>query len=421
MTVETDVLIVGAGIGGLTLALALHAQGIPCLVIEGTAEFQSIGAGINLLPHAVEPLAGIGLYSALLQNANSTTFLQFYSRHGAHIYTAARGTKAGHSWPQLSIHRARLHELLVQEFKARLGETRLHMDAKCVGLEQRNDGVAVLVSNRAGETRTIAAGIVVGCDGIRSRVRQMLAPNEGEPLYSGVMMWRGIAEMPCFLDGSTMVLAGSLRSGKMVAYPISGISPCRTQRVNWVAEIRTQHRSQASWDVAGQRQDLTWADRDWHLPWLDVAAMIRTTSTIMAYPMVDKDPLDAWSQGRITLLGDAAHPMYPFGSNGACQAILDGFTLAECLSCFGLTERALEEYQQARLPPTKAVTLLNRTIPPDVVLDEVDARTRGEPFDAINSVISQTELAEIMGRYQQISAGRIPQFSRCSSLAHAAG
>ncbi|MCF1449854.1 FAD-dependent oxidoreductase [Agrobacterium vitis] len=405
MRFDADIIIVGGGIGGLTLALALQHKGIDCLVVEAARKYAAIGAGVNLLPHAVAPLAQIGLLAPLSRNGNQTTELRFYTQHGQHIYSEPRGTSAGHAHPQFSLHRANLHNVLRASFDERLGAPKIRMAAKCVHIDQDAEGVSVGVTTENGRPEILRAKVVVGCDGIHSMTRQHLFPNEQPPIFSGITMWRGVAEMPSFLGGHAMVLAGCLRAGKIVAYPVTPSSDSSVQLVNWVAEIRGSQDQTIGWDIAGNVKSMTWANRDWNLPWLDVPLMLRRTEKILVYPMVDRDPLERWSFGRISLLGDAAHPMYPFGSNGACQAILDAFALARHLSEQGPTETALLAYQQERLPPTRDVTLLNRVSPPDDILDEVDRRSRGLPFGSIDDIIQPAELVRRMARYQRTTVG----------------
>ncbi|QCL97751.1 FAD-dependent monooxygenase [Agrobacterium tumefaciens] len=407
MRFDADVIIVGGGIGGLALALALHNKGIECRVVEAAKEYAAIGAGVNLLPHAVAPLAQIGLLEALSEHGNQTTNLQFYTEHGLHIHCERRGLAAGHDYPQLSLHRANLHKVLRAAFDERLGAGQIRMASKCVRIDQDDESVSVRVETEHGGMAVVRGKIVVGCDGIHSMARKQLFPNEGPPIFSGVTMWRGVTEMRSFLGGHTMVLAGCLRAGKVVAYPVTPPSHGSVQLVNWVAEIRGAHEQTIGWETSGNVNSLAWANRDWMLPGLDVPTMLRQTERVLVYPMVDRDPLAQWSFGRITLLGDAAHPMYPFGSNGACQAILDAFALAAHLSDQGANQEALWAYQQQRLPPTRDVTLLNRVSPPDDILDEVDRRSRGRPVNSINEIIQPAEINWRMARYQRTTAGAI--------------
>lgn len=412
----SDVLIIGGGIGGLTLALALHAKGIGCRVLEAANEYQLIGAGVNLLPHAVAIFAQLGLEAELAHVANKTTELKFYNQHGQEIHAEPRGLAAGHSWPQYSIHRGHLHSILLNAFRNRIGAQALIMGHRCKQIDQTPRRVVVTATHQ-GTERNFIADAVVGCDGIHSRVRSQLCPENNTPIFSGVTMWRGVSEIAGFLTGGTMILAGSLRTGKIVAYPIqTADAKTGLQLVNWVAELRTGHLHDVRWDDESDQHELSWANRDWNLPGLDVPTMLRAAPTVLRYPMVDKDPLRRWTFGRATLLGDAAHPMYPFGSNGACQAIVDAQTLADCISNFTSTEVALQRYEALRLPLTREVTLLNRVSPPDVILDEIDRLTDGHPVPDIRSVMSAENMTAILTRYQFTTAKptTAPEFRRAA-------
>jgi 2-polyprenyl-6-methoxyphenol hydroxylase-like FAD-dependent oxidoreductase len=174
--------------------------------------------------------------------------------------------------------------------------------------------------------------VAIACDGINSAIRKQFFPDEGEPRYSGVNMWRGVTGWKPILSGASMVRAGWLVHGKMVIYPIRPAGADGLQLVNWVAEIETPNYRKRDWNRSGSFDDFIGAFADWHFDWLDVPAFIRAADSVLEFPMVDQDPLPRWSFDRITLLGDAAHPMVPRGSNGAGQAILDARALTSALS-----------------------------------------------------------------------------------------
>ncbi len=395
-----DVLIVGGGIGGLTLALMLHEQGIPCRVLEAAPEIKPLGVGINLLPHAMKELTALGLQSALAAVAVETRELAFYNRHGQFIFKEPRGRFAGYEWPQLSIHRGDLHVALIEEARKRLGADRVLLDRKCTQVDQDANGVTVHTAD-AGVHRGAAA---VGCDGFHSAVRRQFYPDEAPPHYGGINMWRGVTWAKPYLTGASMVLAGALRTGQMVIYPIRpGLDAKGRQLINWVAEIEQPDHGANDWSKKGRLADFFPAFKDWCFDWLDAAALLETAETVLEYPMVDRDPVTRWSFGRVTLLGDAAHPMYPRGSNGAGQAILDARTLATLLKSRADPAAALKAYESERLPATSKVVLTNRTRPPDAILDEVDKRTGGERFARIEDVISQDEMAAMSEGYKQVA------------------
>jgi 2-polyprenyl-6-methoxyphenol hydroxylase-like FAD-dependent oxidoreductase len=400
-----DIIIVGAGIGGLTLGLSLQSAGIPCRIYESAAEIRAVGVGINLLPHATKELAALGLEAALARVAVTTRDATFFNRFGQLIYQEPLGIAAGYDHPQFSIHRGDLQMVLLDAFRARAGGDRLVVNHHCVAVDQDEAGVSVTFSDGPnGASRSIVRGrAAVACDGINSAVRKQLFPGEGEPRYSGVNMWRGVTRWKPILSGASMVRAGWLSHGKMVIYPIHPVAENGLQLINWVAEIETPIYRKRDWNRPGSLDDFIGAFADWHFDWLDVPALIRAADSVLEFPMVDQDPLPRWSFGRVTLLGDAAHPMVPRGSNGAGQAILDTRVLTASLLENQDPVAALASYEKQRLDATTRVVLTNRTNPPDAILREVFERTHDQPFDAIDDVISRDELVGLSESYKQIA------------------
>jgi 2-polyprenyl-6-methoxyphenol hydroxylase-like FAD-dependent oxidoreductase len=401
-----DVIIVGAGIGGLTLALTLHRSGIPCRVYELAPEIKGLGLGINILPHATRELAELGLDEALAAVAVTTREAVFYNRFGQLVYSEPLGRHAGYDWPQFSIHRGDLQQVLLEACNRRIGPDRIFTGWRCARVEQDVDGVTVrFVGSENGAALPPQRGAVaVGCDGIHSVVRKQLHPDEGDPIYSGVNMWRGATWWSPFLTGESFVRAGWLESGKMIIYPIrnrrDGLG---RQLISWVGEFYTPKHKLRDWNRAGDLNDFLHVFEDWKFDWLDVPGMIRNAETILEYPMVDQEPLPRWSFGRVTLLGDAAHPMVPRGSNGAGQAILDARALTDCLARRVDPAAALKEYEAERLEATARIVRMNRTNPPDAILREVYVRTGDRPFRNIDEVISREELAALTRRYAQVA------------------
>jgi 2-polyprenyl-6-methoxyphenol hydroxylase-like FAD-dependent oxidoreductase len=405
MDLDCDIAIIGAGIGGLTLALSLHEAGISCRIYELAPEIKPLGVGINVLPHAVRELDHLGLLEALSKVGVTTKESAFYNAHGQFVYSEPAGRYAGYKWPQFSIHRGDLQAVLLQAVRERIGEHAVVSDHRCTGFEQDEDGVTIRFADGAGNVRApVRVALAIGCDGIHSAIRKQLYPNDGPPRYSGVNMWRGTIVMKPFLSGATMVRAGWLSVGKMVIYPIrDNVDGRGNQLVNWVAEIEAEQPARRDWTNRGKLEDFFPAFENWHFDWLDIAAMIKNTGTILAYPMVDQDPLPRWSFGRVTLLGDAAHPMVPRGSNGAGQAILDVPCLVENLRTLGLTAAALSAYDQIRGKATADVVLMNRKAPPDAILKKVHELTGGKPFTTIEDVISTSELSAISDSYKNVA------------------
>jgi 2-polyprenyl-6-methoxyphenol hydroxylase-like FAD-dependent oxidoreductase len=295
--------------------------------------------------------------------------------------------------------------LLLEAFCARAGADRVVTGRHCVAVEQDECGVTVTFSDEpGGATRTTARGrVAIACDGINSAVRRQFFPGEGEPRYSGVNMWRGVTRWRPMLSGASMVRAGWLSHGKMVIYPIRSAGADGLQLVNWVAEIETPNYRKRDWNRAGSLDDFISAFADWHFDWLDVPAFIRAADSVLEFPMVDQDPLPRWSFGRVTLLGDAAHPMVPRGSNGAGQAILDARALTAALLEYPDPIAALAAYEKQRLEATTRIVLTNRSNPPDAILREVFERTNDKPFAAIEDVISRDELVALSESYKRIA------------------
>jgi 5-methylphenazine-1-carboxylate 1-monooxygenase len=400
-----EVIIIGAGIGGLTLALSLHKSGIPCRVYESVPEVRAIGVGINLLPHATKELAALGLEEALAKVAIATSDATFFNRFGQLIYQEPLGRAAGYDHPQFSIHRGDLQMVLLDAFRERAGADRLIVNRHCLGVAQDDAGATVTFSDGpGGKERLVVRGrVAIACDGINSAVRKQFFPDEGEPRYSGINMWRGVTRWKPMLSGASMVRAGWLSHGKMVIYPIREAGTDGLQLINWVAEIETPNYRKRDWNRAGSLEDFIGPFSEWHFDWCDVPAFIRAADHVLEFPMVDQDPLPRWSFGRITLLGDAAHPMVPRGSNGAGQAILDAKALTSALSEIADPVAALAAYEQQRLEATTRIVLTNRTNPPDAILREVFQRTHDRPFKSIDEVISREELIALSDGYKRIA------------------
>jgi len=330
----------------------------------------------------------------------------FYNRYGQLVYSEPCGRHAGYDTPQFSIHRGDLQTVLLEACRARLGADRIVTGWRCARAEQDGAGVtAHFTATATGEALPPQHGsVVVSCDGIHSVLRKQFYPDEGDPIYSGVNMWRGATWWKPFLTGASFVRAGWLASGKMIIYPIRNQRDAQgRQLVSWVGEFYTPKYKLRDWNRAGELKDFIHMFEDWKFDWLDVPGMIRGAENILEYPMVDQEPLPRWSHGRITLLGDAAHPMVPRGSNGAGQAILDAIALADCLKHHADPIEALKQYEARRLEATANIVRMNRKNPPDAILREVYLRTGDKPFKDINDVISREELAALTHGYAQVA------------------
>lgn len=411
MEKTTEVIIVGAGAGGLILALSLHQIGIDCRVYEAVKDIKPIGAGINLLPHAVRELDELGLVPALDKVGIRTKDASYFNHHGQFIYTEPAGKAAGYPWPQFSIHRGDMQFTFLDAVRERLGEDAVQTGHRLVRVDQDSDGVtAHFVDEEGNELPPVRGSILIGADGIKSVLRKQFYPDEGDPVYSGLTIWRGVTPFKPFLSGANTIRAGWMSVGKLMVYPIrNNIDAQGNQLMNWVATLERPKPEVYDWNREAKLEDFFEPFKSWTFDWLDVPALLSQTKPILIFPMVDRDPLDTWTFGRATLMGDAAHPMYPRGSNGAGQAILDARYLAGCIKRLGVTEQALQAYDKERVAATAKVVLTNRKNPPDAILREVHERSGGKPFNHINDVISPEELREISNSYKRVAGFDIEQ------------
>lgn len=395
--------IIGAGIGGLTTAMKLHKRGFDVEVFEAAPELKPLGVGINLLPHAVKELDEIGLLPKLAASGIETASLSYYNKFGQLIWSEPRGKAAGYHWPQFSIHRGELQMILYHAAVEQLGAQRVHTGHALLSLEQDAEGVTLFFEKRPGaEKAQLRADVVIAADGIHSVVRRQFYPNEGGPKYGQRILWRAVSEAEPYLDGRSMFMAGHY-SHKFVAYPIS--EPLRQQRrslVNWIAELAVPDKFPPKDDWNRQVDKSIFYDsfKSWKWDWIDIPRLIETAAAVYEFPMVDRDPLPSWVRGRVALLGDAAHPMYPIGSNGASQAILDARCLADCLAQFVDPLYALREYEAERLPKTSGIVLRNRLNGPEQVMQIAEERAP-QGFSDIEKVVPLNERTAIAARYKQ--------------------
>jgi 5-methylphenazine-1-carboxylate 1-monooxygenase len=408
-----SIAIIGGGIAGLALALNLHKRGMDCHVYEAAPEIRALGVGITLLPHAMRELTALGLQDALRAVAIENKESRFFNRFGQLIYREPRGKYAGYPYPEFGIHRGRLHLVLYDAARAAVGDGKISTNHRCVGLEQDGSGVTIHFQ----ETTTgvapasVRADIVIGCDGVNSVVRRKLYPDD-HVVFTGINTWRGVTRLRPIFDGRTYMRIGSIKTAKMVVYPIGdNVDGDGRQLINWVAEVTSETPSMNDWNKRGKLEDFYRYYEKWTFDWLDIAAMIREADMILEYPMVDKDPLDRWTFGRVTLAGDAAHPMYPRGSNGAAQALIDVRVLADFLHELANPLEALEAYETARLEPTSEIVRANRVSPPDTIMDKVQTLTRDKPFDNLDDFITQDELRAISKQYQRVAGFRVEDVS----------
>jgi 2-polyprenyl-6-methoxyphenol hydroxylase-like FAD-dependent oxidoreductase len=411
-------IVVGGGIGGLTTALMLHARGIGAEVFEQGDAIRELGVGINTLPHAIAELKQLGLLPRLDEVGIRTYELIYTNRHGQEIWREPRGIEAGYDVPQFSIHRGRLQGVIHRAAEERLGRDAIRTGCRLGAFTQDEGGVSAFFFDRHGRhVRTARGDVLIGADGIHSFVRANLAPDEGPPSWNGIMLWRGANEWPAFLTGRSMIVAGGM-SAKLVVYPIAEGWRPGVKLTNWAVAAKIGDGSvppprREDWSRPGRREELLPHVERFSLPHLNVGKLIEQTTEFWEYPMCDRDPLPRWSHGRVTLLGDAAHPMYPVGSNGASQAILDARCLADSLVRAEHPAHALALYEAERLPKTAEIVRSNRVGGPERIIDAVE-ELAPEGFSDIDRVLSYEDRAAIVRGYATQAGFAREQVSRAA-------
>ena len=404
MNMGINIAIVGGGIAGLSFALGLHHRGIDCDVFESVSEVKEIGVGITLLPHGMRELAELGLQDALeaagIENLESV----FYTQHGQYVYKEARGRHAGYALPEIGIHRGKLHRILFEAAIKRLGSDKVHTGMRCSGFVQNSDGVQLdFLNTHTNTIVSLEAQIAVACDGVNSVIRKQMHPDDAL-CFAGINTWRGVTVHPPILTGKSYLRIGTVEVGKMVIYPIiDNVDGKGNQLVNWVAELQKPNAVMNDWNRPGDPAVCAEIFKNWTFDFLNVPELILKADKVFEYPMVDKNALPFWTQGRVTLMGDAAHPMYPRGSNGSAQALIDARTLADQLSQHVDPKEALKSYEALRLAPTAKVVETNRNVPPDFIIMKADELSGGKPFRHIDDLISQDELRQISDNYKSVA------------------
>jgi 5-methylphenazine-1-carboxylate 1-monooxygenase len=414
--------IAGGGIGGLTAALALHRFGIDVEVFESTDRIEPLGVGINLLPHAVRELETLGVLDRIARAGLAPTKLAYFTKRGEEIWDEPRGIAAGYQWPQVSVHRGELQKALYDAVLDRVGIGHVHLGCHLAEFSQQPTLAnvrATFADRRTGAKRADATGdVLIASDGIHSAARRHYYPNEGPPKWNGSKLWRGLTEAPMVLDGRTMVWCGH-RKQKFIAYPLRDL-PNGRQLVNFIAELQFDNQElseQEDWNRPGVLEDFLPPFEGWVFDWLDVPALLRGAPGTFVFPMVDRDPVDRWTHDRVTLLGDAAHPMYPIGSNGASQAILDALTLAGCLRSFGNDAvGALARYDEIRRPATGAIVLANRGMGPELPMQLVEERAP-DGFANLSDVITPDEVVAATDGYRRTAGFALDALNGKPSLA----
>ena len=406
---EETVLIAGGGIGGLAAALTLHQIGVPCQVYESVPELKALGVGINIQPNAVRELFDLGLGAAELDRIGvQSKEWALVGLNGKDVYAEPRGLDAGYQWPQYSVHRGKLQMLLLQAIYDRLGPGAVQLGCTVTGYRnhQGNGGVTALIRDQDGQSSEVDGAMLIGADGLHSAVRAQMHPEQPPIQWGGQIMWRGTTQDVPIRTKASFVGLGT-HSHRLVFYPISAPDQeTGLATINWIAEIMVDNSEgwiSGDWNRQVAVEDFIHHFTDWNYNWLDVPGMLRGADTVYEYPMIDRDPVSTWVDGAVALLGDAAHVMYPVGSNGASQAIVDARVLGAAFVRHGVNRQALTDYDEQLCDDISAVVLRNRKQGPFGILGILDDRCGGI-FDDIDDVIPREELDEFMSAYKR-SAG----------------
>lgn len=399
----SPVLIAGGGIGGLSLALTLHQLGVPCRVFEAVPALQPLGVGINLQPNAVRELHELGIGNDVLDRIGiQAREWALVGRNGNEVYAEPRGLRAGYRWPQYSVHRGELQMLLYRTVLERLGPDAIELGQRVAGYRNGAHGVTALIESRDGQRSEVEGRLLIAADGLHSAVRAQMHPQQPPIQWGGAIMWRGTTPGVPVRSGASFVGVGSLRH-RVVLYPISPPDPATgLATINWIAEITVDNAegwTQGDWNRRVELKDFAHHFEGWDFGWLDVPSMLRGAKEVFEYPMIDRDPVPTWVDGHVALLGDAAHVMYPVGSNGASQAIVDARVLGASMLSHGVTPAALRAYDERLCADISALVLRNRGAGPFGLLGLVDERCGGV-FDDIEQVIPAAEREAYMARYK---------------------
>ena len=397
------VLIAGGGIGGLATALTLHQIGVPCTVFESSRELRPLGVGINLQPNAVRELQDLGIGTEELDRVGlPAREWALVGLNGNDIYAEPRGLEAGYDWPQYAAHRGKLHMLLAETFTARAGADALQLGARVTGYRKTSSGVTAGITHADGTLSEATGTLLIGADGIHSAIRAAMHPDQPPIHWGGALMWRGTTRARPIRTGSSFIGLGTHRQ-RMVIYPISHPDPqTGLAEINWIAEVTFDDPGarETGWFRPAPISDFLHHFDGWTWDWLDVPALISGAETAYENPMIDRDPVPTWVDGPAALMGDAAHAMYPTGSNGASQAVIDARVLGAQMLAHGVTPDALAAYDAQLCGPVSELILRNRGAGPFGLLNMVNDRCGGS-FDDIDEIIPPAERAEFMARYKQ--------------------
>lgn len=416
---ERRILIAGGGIGGLALALTLHQIGAPFRVFESVEELRPLGVGINLQPNAVRELFDLGIREAELAEIGvATQEWALLGYGGAEIYAEPRGRWAGYHWPQFSLHRGKLQMLLYRKLIERAGPSVMETGARVLGYDRRTDRGVDATIEAGGALRRERGALLIGADGLHSAIRARMHPSEGAIQWGGSVLWRGVTRARPVRTGASFVgLGGALR--RLVFYPISAADPATgLADINWIAEATDAAAPEfrpGDWSRRVEYADFIHYFDGWEYAGLNVSAFLRGAERVWEYPMIDREPLSSWIDGPVALLGDAAHIMYPTGSNGASQAIIDARVLGAHLLAHGIGPAALAAYDAALARPVGELVLRNRGHGPFGILNLVEERSGGR-YDDIDAVIPAAERAEYMASYKAAAGFAIETLNRAPPI-----
>ncbi|WP_291206925.1 flavin-dependent oxidoreductase [Hyphomonas sp.] len=405
------VIVAGAGIGGLVAGLSLAQASVDVRIFEAVRKIEPVGVGINILPHAVRELFELGLEKQLLAAGVQTAALAYFSKRGQEIWREPRGRAAGYNWPQISINRGTLQQILLDAAMERLGPERIATGHQLVDWRETGGIEATFLRREDNERVKVSGNLLIGADGINSTVRAKLYSDEGPPIWNGAVLWRGVTRGRAILDNRSMIMAGH-EFQKFVCYPIAP-QQAGEPVINWIAELKFEPGHvwrREDWNRKGDFADFLPQFESWRFGWLDVPELVHASGGCFEYPMVDRDPLPKWTHGRATLLGDAAHAMYPIGSNGASQAILDARVLAREIRARGEVPEALEAYETERRPATSAIVLANRRNGPEQVMQLVEERAP-QGFARIGDVLAREELEDVAASYKKVAGFTIAELN----------
>ena len=394
------IIVAGGGIAGLSFALTCHELGLEVQVYEAAPALQPLGVGINLQPNAVRELFQLGLEGQLRSIGVEAEEWALYFIGGHPVWREQRGTSAGYHWPQFSVHRGQLQMTLLEAVQARLGAGSVICDARLTRYENTPDGVVACFTDSAGAQREVAGSVLIGADGINAASRAQMHPNQGDVHWGGAIMWRGVSRIAPPRGCNAFTMVGSL-AHRFICYPVEPLDENGETSLNWIAELRPTDQTtvnRSDWNKPADASAFMGQFEDWRLDWLDVPEIVRRAQGIWEYPMVDRDPVDRWVDGRVALIGDAAHAMFPVGSNGASQGIVDGRVLGAALRRHGITPAALEDYQAQLLPRLNELVLRNRGDGPIGVLGEIEAQVAAGA--SLQDAIDPEQVAVYMARYK---------------------